>query len=106
MMKVKTKTDVITNSSSEVYCMITSNPDTIKTIYSKLSEYWESDVVGDGGLWYRPEDDPKRIGVEIGHEAEGSGVWEMAQYGFRRLMQDLRDSGLEFELDYETKDYD
>ena len=50
--------------------------------------------------------DVKRIGVEIGHDAEGSGVWEMAQYGFRRLMQDLRDSGLNFELDYETKDYD
>ena len=48
----------------------------------------------------------RSVSILVDHDAEGSGVWVMAQYGFRRLMQDLRDSGLNFELDYETKDYD
>ena len=100
-MKVKSKTDVITNSSSEVYCVITSpDSDVIKSIYSKLKEYWDSDIVGDGGLIYKPTEDPKKLTLEIGNEALGSGVWDMAQYGFKRFLE-IECKGLEYDVEYE-----
>lgn len=85
-IKVKSKSDVITNSSSEVFCTITTDkgPEKLKEIYNALNTMISCSACGDGGVELC---DDERIVIEFGYDVESSGIMDLAIYGFNRFME-------------------
>lgn len=83
-MKILNISDVITNSSSEVFCIIKSDDETVlKEIYETLQELGQSDV-GEGGTFF---DGEKSIVVEFSYDVFTSGVEMLLQPGIEKILE-------------------
>ena len=100
-MKVKSITDVITNSSSETFIKVYNDDieklELLKTEIEKITSF--CDVVGDGGIWIDKEE--KYLDISVGYGAAESGLNEFAKIGFEYWMQQFKDQGYKIDLNPE-----
>lgn len=100
-MKIKSITNVITNSSSETFIKVYNDDaeklKSLKTEIEKITSF--RDVVGDGGIWVNEEE--KYLNISVGYGASESGLNEFAKIGFEYWMQQFKDLGYKIDLNPE-----
>lgn len=84
---VKSKSDVITNSSSEVYARITTDRglEKLREIYKALDSVIEPTCAGDGGVFLDEEENC--VKVEFGYEVDACGCMSLIELGFDEFMK-------------------
>ena len=84
-MKILSISDVITNSSSEVFCTIKSDDESVlMEIKEALTGLGESDW-GDGGTYL--DIDEKYISVDFAHDAWNCGLDMLFKAGIEKLLE-------------------
>ena len=87
-MKIKSVTDIITNSSSEVFITVThEDPKKLKELKSKIEEIstFES-TWGEGGIHICDG----KLEISIDHSAFDCGLEEFAKLGFKAWMEQFK----------------
>lgn len=85
-MKILSISDVITNSSSEVFCTIQSdNIQILKEICDTLGSNFGQDDAGNGGLFLDEEDNI--IEVAFSYSSYFSGLEKLIKPGLERLLE-------------------
>ena len=93
-MKVLSISDVITNSSSEVFCTITAdNHKTLKEIYDAIGNLGASDD-GDGGTYL----DDDYITVSFAHGSWFDGLDMLFKPGIEKILEPWEGK---YKIDYE-----
>ncbi len=93
-MKILSISDVITNSSSEVFCYITADLEVLKEIYNFLGEgFLESDN-GEGGIYF----DDYSISISIAYECWMEGLDKILSLGLEKLLEPWKDK---YKIHYE-----
>ena len=85
-MKILSVSDVITNSSSEVFCIIHSdNIQILEEICNTLGSDFCTDDEGNGGLFLDEEDNI--IEVAFSYSSYFSGLEKLAKFGLEKLLE-------------------
>lgn len=95
-MKVLNFSDVITNSSSEVFCTITGKEEILNEIFDFLGESFMTSCSGDGGLDIY--DDALHINVSHDIDFATDMTWECFKLGLEKLLEHWKDK---IEISYE-----
>lgn len=82
-MKIISISDVITNSSSEVFCYIKGDKEILEEIYNTLGSDFLQDCAGEGGLWLADD----YIDVSIGHSGCLEGLDKILKPGLEKLLE-------------------
>lgn len=94
-MLILSISDLITNSSSEVFCTITAdNNEILKEIYSTLEDLGESDY-GEGGVWL----EDKYVGISFDRDVFSLGVEEILKAGIEKLLEPWKNK---YKIDYDN----
>ncbi len=80
---IKSISDVVTNSSSEVFCYIKGNEEILEEIYNTLGNDFLQDCAGDGGLFLSDD----YINVSIGHQGWLEGLDKILKPGLEKLLE-------------------
>lgn len=96
MIKVLNFSDVITNSSSEVFCTITGKEKTLNEIFDFLGEDFMESYCGEGGLSIY--DDVLHINVSNDMSFTTDMTWECFKLGLEKLLEHWKDK---IEISYE-----
>lgn len=83
MLKITSVSNVITNSSSEVFCYIKGNKEILKEIYNTLGRDFLQNCEGEGGLWLSDN----YIDVSIGHSGWLEGLDKVLKPGLEKLLE-------------------
>ena len=99
MIKVKSKTDVITNSSSETFAVIKGpGLGSLKALEKELNDIGDfRDCCGDGGIYL--EDEPvgeEKILISYSYQDSGSGAIGFAKYGLKKFIEARPQFTIEF----------
>lgn len=95
-MKVLNFSDVITNSSSEVFCTITGKEETLNEIFDFLGEGFMESYSGDGGLDIYND----ALHINVSHDTDFANdmSWECIKLGLEKLLEHWKDK---IEISYE-----
>lgn len=96
MIKVLNFSDVITNSSSEVFCTITGKEEILNEIFSFLGEGFMRSYCGEGGLDIY--DNALHISVSNDVDFTNDMSWECVKLGLEKLLEHWKDK---IEISYE-----
>lgn len=96
-MEIKSITDIITNSSSEVFITVThEDPRKLEELKSKIEEISDfKDLCGEGGI----DIYDNMLRISISQDAYGYGLEEFAKLGFEAWMKQFKNDN--FEIYYE-----
>ena len=96
MIKVLNFSDVITNSSSEVFCTITGKEETLNEIFDFLGEDFMQSYCGDGGL----DIYDNALHISIAHDTDLTSYmsWKCFKLGLEKLLESWKDK---IEISYE-----
>lgn len=83
MLKIISISNVITNSSSEVFCYIKADSEILEEIYNTLGSNFLRDCEGDGGLWLSDD----YIDVSISHSGWLEGLDKILKPGLEKLLE-------------------
>lgn len=84
-MKIKSISDVVTNSSSETWCIVTSNDGRLKEIYETLKPFGFEDECGDGGVYLRKNS----VEISLSYSSYSCGLAEIAALGLKEILKDF-----------------
>ena len=88
MIKVLNFSDVITNSSSEVFCTITGKEEILNEIFDFLGEGFMRSYCGEGGLDIY--DNALHISVSNDMDFTSDMSWECICLGLERLLENWK----------------
>lgn len=83
MLKIKSISNVITNSSSEVFCYIKADSEILKDIYNILGEDFFKDTDGEGGIHFCEY----WISISISHGCWLCGLDKIFEVGIDKLLE-------------------
>lgn len=97
MIKVLNFSDVITNSSSEVFCIITGKEEILNEIFDFLGKSFMESYSGDGGLdIYNGV-----LYINVSHDTDFASdmSWECIKLGLEKLLEHWKDKiTIDFEV--------